>query len=95
MSLYQQRFAQLPSAERLKDAKTRLQELLQQQRQDLPAYSVLELSGAEHARRFTVLCETKNSSATAEGNSRRQAEQQAAAKVLEQLDAVAAEHTGQ
>lgn len=88
LSVYQQRLEQLPAADSLKDPKTRLQEFLQQIRQPLPVYSVVEISGAEHARQFKVLCEVDGQhsvSASAIGSSRRQAEQQAAAQVLAQL----------
>ena len=43
----------LPSAAELKDAKTRLQELLQGRGHPLPAYTVLEVAGDPHEQRFT------------------------------------------
>ena len=46
-------------AESLKDAKTRLQELLQGNGLDLPVYTVEEVSGADHQRQYTVKCEAE------------------------------------
>ena len=47
-------------AESLKDAKTRLQELLQGNGLDLPVYTVEEVSGADHQRQYTVKCEAES-----------------------------------
>lgn len=71
-----------------KDAKTRLQELLQKQQGSLPIYSVVATSGADHAQQFEVSCriETPEASAAGRGASRRQAEQAAAAALLMQLE---------
>jgi len=76
-----------------KDAKTRLQELLQARGAPLPEYSVAKISGADHARSFEVLClvtaaDDKGDaagipqSATGVASSRRAAEQQAAGNML-------------
>jgi ribonuclease-3 len=67
-----------------KDAKTRLQEHLQARRLALPAYAVLETRGEDHAQTFTVGCEVAalGLSVTAEGPSRRRAEQAAAEAML-------------
>lgn len=69
----------------LKDAKTRLQEILQGARLGLPVYSVEQVTGADHARRFEVCCvvDQLNIKESAISSSRRGAEQQAAAKILE------------
>lgn len=74
------RLADLPDAEQLKDPKTRLQELLQGQGLDLPEYSVLAESGADHAKRFLVRCAVGEllPPVDAEAGSRRKAEQAAA-----------------
>ena len=66
----------------LKDPKSRLQELLQQRRLALPDYSVVERGGA-----FTVACVVAELElgATGGGRTRREAEQEAAAGVLEAL----------
>jgi ribonuclease-3 len=71
----------------LKDPKTRLQELLQARGLPLPRYSVDSIAGELHAQVFRVTCEVEPMAAraTADGSSRRRAEQAAAASVLEQL----------
>lgn len=83
------RLLALPSAAELKDPKTRLQERLQGRGIPLPAYEVAEVSGEPHAQRFVVRCrvESLDLMAEAEGTSRRRAEQEAASRVLEQLEA--------
>jgi len=75
----------LPSASELKDAKTRLQELLQGRGHPLPTYTVLEVAGDPHEQRFTVRCDVADLAlfAVAEGSSRRRAEQEAALRVLD------------
>jgi ribonuclease-3 len=76
---------ELPSE--LKDAKTRLQELLQARGLPLPHYRIVGVEGALHAQVFRVICEVEalSARATAGGSSRRRAEQAAAAQVLAQL----------
>lgn len=85
--LYQQRLEQLPTIADLKDAKTRLQEYLQGQRQPLPTYQVLEVSGKAHDQHFRVACVVEDMGVRSEGQAgnRRQAEQQAAEAMLHQL----------
>lgn len=70
-----------------KDAKTRLQELLQADNNPLPEYDLLEISGRDHARQFRVACriETPRLEAEGSGSSRRKAEQDAAGLALEKL----------
>lgn len=74
----------LPDAESLKDAKTRLQEWLQARARPLPEYRLEAEEGADHAKRFRVACLLPDSGLeeSAEGSSRRRAEQAAAAAVL-------------
>jgi len=83
------RFLTLPSAAELKDPKTRLQERLQGSGIPLPTYEVAEVSGEPHAQRFVVRCRVESLGllAEAEGTSRRRAEQEAASRVLERLEA--------
>lgn len=83
--LLRKRLQELPRASELKDAKTRLQELLQGRGLGLPEYRVLETSGEPHQQRFRVRCDVGGLAiaAEAEGSSRRRAEQEAAALVLE------------
>lgn len=81
------RLAELPDAEQLKDPKTRLQELLQAHGLDLPEYTVLAETGADHVKRFLVRCDVGELLAPieAEAGSRRKAEQGAARKMHQAL----------
>lgn len=83
--LFEEPMRALPSAAELKDAKTRLQELLQGRGYPLPTYTVLEVAGEPHEQRFTVRCDVADLAlfAVAEGSSRRRAEQEAALRVLD------------
>ncbi len=74
----------LPDAESLKDPKTRLQEWLQARSRPLPVYELVREEGAEHAKRFHVICRLEDTGfeAEASGSSRRKAEQAAAGAVL-------------
>lgn len=67
-----------------KDAKTRLQEVLQARRKPLPVYSVVEVTGQAHDQRFVVACDVAllRSPVTGTGRSRRAAEQEAASEAL-------------
>jgi ribonuclease III len=71
-----------------KDAKTRLQELLQAQGQPLPVYTLVAASGADHAKTFEVECEIASLQlrTLGHGGSRRAAEQVAAVAALERLE---------
>jgi ribonuclease-3 len=79
----------LPDASQLKDPKTRLQEHLQGQGLGLPRYDVVEVRGEPHCQEFTIRCtvEALDLSAEAGGSSRRRAEQEAASRVLKQVEA--------
>ena len=67
-----------------KDPKSRLQEILQAKRLDLPNYTVVATTGEEHARVYHVECAAEGLSvrAGASGRSLREAEKRAAAAVL-------------
>ena len=71
-----------------KDPKTRLQEFLQNQSLETPSYDVLEVSGKPHQQHFVVECRVPglNEAIRGEGNSRRHAEQAAAARACEILE---------
>ena len=71
----------------LKDPKTRLQEALQARKFDLPQYKVISVNGKEHAQIFQVDChiEELELTITAEGSSRRSAEQKSAELMLEKI----------
>ncbi len=81
--LIDRRERELPEAERLKDPKTRLQELLQGAGHELPIYRVVSESGADHIKSFVVECAVGElaPAVTAEAGSRRKAEQ-AAARIM-------------
>ena len=81
------RLADLPSAETLKDPKTRLQEALQSRGLALPRYTLEELGGEPHEQWFVASCEAADVGlrATGRGTSRRKAEQDAAQRVLDAL----------
>jgi ribonuclease-3 len=86
-ALFADEMASLPDAETLKDPKTRLQEWLQGRSRPLPQYEVLAESGPAHRRFFRVRASLIDEprAAEASGNSRRAAEQQAAADLLASL----------
>lgn len=88
LRLYQPLLLALPDARSLKDAKTRLQEHLQGDGRPLPQYEVLYESGPPHHRRFNVCCTLLDAEHRSEavGNSRKLAEQDAAAMMLELLE---------
>lgn len=89
LRLFNKRLQNLPSAETLKDPKTRLQEWLQGRGLARPVYTVIGESGADHERRFMVeaVLPSDQRSVQAEAGSRRKAEQAAAARMLESLSA--------
>jgi ribonuclease-3 len=74
-----------------KDAKTRLQEFLQAQGKNLPKYEVVEITGAAHEQVFHVSCrlESLGTKSAGSGTSKREAEQQAAMKILDAIEAAA------
>jgi len=78
----------LDAAAPAKDAKTRLQELLQGRRNKLPEYRVVATKGAAHKQTFEVECMVAELDlrATGSGSSRREAEQKAAEGLLRQLE---------
>lgn len=92
LRLYAGELAALRPEAELKDAKTRLQELLQARGQALPAYVLESAVGEPHEQVFTVGCEVALADGgmlrgMGSGSSRRRAEQQAAEGVLAQLQA--------
>lgn len=87
LDLFGKRLDGLSEAVVLKDPKTRLQEYLQARHMPLPEYAVIEVSGEAHAQHFRVTCRVaERDPVTGTGGSRRQAEQDAAAQVLENLE---------
>ncbi|HHJ20126.1 MAG TPA: ribonuclease III [Gammaproteobacteria bacterium] len=82
--LYTDYLDHLPSADSLKDPKSRLQEWLQSRGQSVPAYRVLDIAGEAHQQTFTAECwiEGMNIRTQAKGSSRRKAEQRSAEKAF-------------
>jgi len=78
----------LKNPESYKDWKTQLQELMQEQKEPLPVYSVEQIKGKSHNQIFIVICSINNDKQTTrgEGTSRRRAEQAAAEKMLGKLN---------
>lgn len=76
---------EMPAA--AKDAKTELQEWLQGRKMNLPAYTVMSITGAAHRQTFEVQCliEKLQRDSRGFGSSRRAAEQEAAASMLKLL----------
>jgi len=88
MPWFEESLAALPVGRPEKDAKTRLQEWLQGRQRPLPVYELVSESGDDHAKLFLARCTTLDPPLTAdgEGTSRRNAEQIAAAALLDKLD---------
>jgi ribonuclease-3 len=87
--LFEERMAALPQAAALKDAKTRLQEYLQSRSLMLPRYAILNIEGEPHAQTFEVSCEVPELGRRVHGrgSSRRRAEQEAAERMLTEIEA--------
>lgn len=86
--LYRERLANLSIEDTGKDAKTRLQELLQARRAPLPEYTVSAIQGVSPNQRFTVTCTVclLETPTQGEGRSRRLAEQAAATAALKAIE---------
>ena len=82
--------AELPDSEELKDPKSRLQEFLQGSGFALPVYRVETVSGEAHKQLFDVSCSAQELKLISRGHgtTRRDAEQEAAAGMLSQIEAV-------
>jgi ribonuclease-3 len=85
--LFAEQLRALPDAATLKDSKTRLQEWLQGKGLRLPVYTVQSVQGRDHEQTFVVGCTVaeKNAHTSGQGQSRRRAEQEAAAAMLSVL----------
>jgi ribonuclease III len=85
--LFEPRVAALPAPASLKDAKTRLQEYLQSRGLPLPRYTVDHTEGEAHEQTFHVVCDVSGIGARAQGSgsSRRRAEQEAAERLLQEI----------
>ena len=76
--------------ENLKDPKTRLQEILQGNNEELPVYEVESVTGQDHDLSFKVKCSlpSLNIAEFGEGTSRRLSEKIAAQRIIEELEAL-------
>lgn len=85
LSIYKKRLAELSLSMVAKDPKTRLQELLQSYKLELPDYDLIKVTGEAHEQTFAVDCKVpaKSLETHGSGTSRRNAEQLAAEKMLE------------
>ena len=85
--LYGKRLVELDPGAVSKDSKTLLQELLQSRRIALPQYMVVAAHGAAHDRVFEVECRIPELQVrtAGSGSSRRNAEQEAAMRAIEQI----------
>jgi ribonuclease-3 len=85
--VFHDRYETLPDEKDLRDPKTRLQEWLQARKMSLPEYELVDESGKDHKKQFSVACTVTEISAVTEGTSttRRKAEQKAARAMLEKL----------
>jgi ribonuclease-3 len=92
--LFAGRLGSLPEASELKDPKTRLQELLQARGISLPTYAMEQVSGEPHEQWFVASCEVAalGLRERGEGSSRRRAEQDAAQRMLAQINQENIEH---
>ena len=87
LKLLETRLATPLSTEDLKDAKTRLQEVLQARDLPLPLYAVESVRGEPHKQTFRVSCTVPTLQVRTEGEAgnRRAAEQEAARRALEDI----------
>lgn len=87
LGLYRNLFAQLNPLSVPKDPKTQLQEYLQKHSLPTPSYTIRTVSGEPHTQQFVVECRVSGftEAVCGQGSTRRNAEQQAAATVLEML----------
>jgi ribonuclease-3 len=88
LTIYGNRFENLPLEHALKDPKSRLQELLQANGHGLPVYKKTGVSGEAHRQTFTAECfvEVLGVRTQGSGSSRRKAEQNAAQAAYEKVN---------
>ena len=87
LNLYKSRIEDPNLHENLKDPKTQLQEYLQAQKHQLPLYTLTKVEGDENNQIFHTKCEVAGLKLITDGcgNSRRHAEQRAAASFLQKI----------
>ncbi|SFB70594.1 ribonuclease-3 [Brevinema andersonii] len=77
--------------EGIHDFKTRLQKITVKGLRHYPQYTIVDTEGPDHGKIFTVAAEVGSFFATAKGRSKKEAEQGAAKKILEQIKIYATE----
>ncbi len=82
---YGSRLHEFPDVDELRDPKTRLQEWMQARQMGLPDYELLQVTGKAHKQTFEVQCSVQESVSSGTGSTRRNAEQEAAEKMLKLL----------
>jgi ribonuclease-3 len=97
MRAYGERARHLPERAERRDPKSRLQEYLQARQLALPDYKMERVTGKAHKQSFEVSCSVTEPTATTfgEGTTRRQAEQAAAAAMLELIGQREGQQDGQ
>jgi ribonuclease III len=87
LRFYDHQLDTIPALSELKDAKTRLQEMLQAYKLALPEYEVTHIDGKSHQQIFTVTCRIDELSIESQGvaASRRKAEQLAATQAITEV----------
>ncbi len=80
LRMFKDKLTNIPDPDSLKDAKTKLQELLQSRRIALPVYNIVNVSGKAHSQIFLIECRIDefDCATQGKGRSRRKAEQIAA-----------------
>ncbi len=88
LNLFEKKISDLSLDNWQKDPKTRLQELMQAGKYELPEYSLITMSGVAHAQTFKVSCKTplRTEKTIGKGVSRKKAEQAAAEEMLKLLN---------
>ncbi|MCL4112404.1 UNVERIFIED_CONTAM: hypothetical protein GTU68_007242 [Idotea baltica] len=87
LNIYTDRLSELPTEDSLKDPKSRLQELLQSRKYEIPSYELISTTGDDHRQVFTAECTIPSLEIKTKGvsGSRRKAEQQAALNAYESV----------
>jgi ribonuclease-3 len=87
LRVFAPRIADLDPARLDRDAKSRLQELIQARFRSVPAYRIVSSAGAAHEKLFEVECAVPELKLTATGTgaSRQKAEQDAARAILDKI----------
>lgn len=90
LKIFSEKLADLDLHNWQKDPKTRLQELLQSKKTELPTYELVKMTGAAHAQTFNIECKVIliKEACVGSGVSRKKAEQAAAEKMLKSINKI-------